>query len=166
MPKGVYPRLYHKPVLQRFNEKWISEPYSGCWLWIGSTNKNGYGKLGVEGGKTISAHRTAWLLLKGNIPDGLCVLHRCDTRACVNPEHLFLGTKLDNTKDAISKGRHNPSGGDWSVGEQCSWHKLTSSQVIDIRRDSRKYKELAKAYGVSLGTINAIRQRRNWKHLP
>lgn len=165
MPTGIYPRLYHKPVLQRFNEKWIPEPYSGCWLWTGSTSPNGYGKLGIEGGKTIYAHRTAWLLLKGNIPDGLCVLHRCDTRACVNPDHLFLGTKLDNTRDAISKGRHSHGPG-WPLGEQHPSHKLTASQVIEIRRDGRKYKELAKAYGVSLATINAIRQRRKWRHLP
>ena len=77
-----------------------------CHLWTGSTTGPGYGQIG--GGKkgvVLLAHRVAWELAHGPIPDGMCVLHKCDVRACVNPTHLFLGTKKDNTHDMLRKGR-------------------------------------------------------------
>lgn len=79
----------------------------GCWLWTAST-KNGYGQinLGRRGRDRIRyAHRLMWLLVRGRIPRGLCVLHACDTRTCVRPRHLFLGTKRTNSQDMVAKGR-------------------------------------------------------------
>ncbi|KKK76925.1 hypothetical protein LCGC14_2858760 [marine sediment metagenome] len=89
---------------ERFNEKWIPVTETGCWLWMAHKNPNGYGTLRVDS-VDFPAHRYSWMLHKGRIPEGLCVLHKCDTPLCVNPEHLWLGTKKDNTHDAIKKGR-------------------------------------------------------------
>lgn len=77
----------------------------GCWLWTASTRKNGYGWFGGLDISETFAHRCSWIYTFGAIPDGLCVLHRCDNPPCVRPDHLFLGTQYDNIKDMISKGR-------------------------------------------------------------
>lgn len=84
----------------------------GCWLWTGSTNHNGYGKLWVmnaDGTRSkVRAHRLSYELHKGPIPKGVLVLHRCDNRTCTNPDHLYLGTHWDNAYDAVKRGRiHN-----------------------------------------------------------
>jgi hypothetical protein len=92
----------------RFWAKATPEPNSGCWLWTASLRPNGYGMFGIAAGSVQSAHRVAWELVNGPIPDGLHVLHRCDVRACVNPSHLFLGTRFDNMQDMIAKGRWKP----------------------------------------------------------
>lgn len=88
-------------------ERYVPEPNTGCWLWLSGTN-NGYGILSlyeVYGRRTVLAHRASWEFHRGPIPEGLCVLHRCDTPPCINPAHLFLGTIADNTHDMIAKGR-------------------------------------------------------------
>ena len=82
---------------------------SGCWNWTGAIHRNGYGKFGRRDGdrqRTDGAHRVAWEVLIGPIPDGLHVLHKCDNPCCINPEHLFVGTNQDNVDDMMAKGRH------------------------------------------------------------
>ena len=90
--------------LDRFMAMVSPEPNTGCWLWLGSARPNGYG-LFFLGGKTVGAHRAAWMLVRGPIPSGLFACHHCDVPACVNPAHLFLGTAKDNAADMDSKGR-------------------------------------------------------------
>jgi hypothetical protein len=85
-----------------------------CWLWMASRFAGGYGRIDVNKHSKV-AHRVAWGLVKGDIPDGLLALHRCDNPPCVNPDHLFLGTHKDNTQDALSKGR-------FAVGDRNAFH--------------------------------------------
>jgi len=99
----------HQSLRERFEANYIPEPNSGCFLWTASVHvRTGYGKIGLNK-HSILAHRAAWMLYRGEIPEGLCVLHRCDVRSCVRPEHLFLGTRASNFQDMVAKGRYrNP----------------------------------------------------------
>lgn len=101
---GWYKGYVHKPLRQRFNEKWRQAP-SGCWQWTGAKLK-GYGLIRVKSGEPPRrAHRVSWQLFRGPIPAGLHVLHWCDNPSCVQPFHLFLGTHQDNMRDRDAKGR-------------------------------------------------------------
>lgn len=101
-----------KDLASRFEEMFIPEPNSGCWLWFGATVPDGYGSFGIATNKTEKAHRVSWKLHKGPIPPDKHVLHTCDNRCCVNPDHLWLGTNEDNVADRVLKGRsyHPPKG--------------------------------------------------------
>lgn len=93
-----------KPLAERF---WrLVRKSEGCWLWVGKIEASGYGRIWIEGLKQEGAHRVSWELHNGPITDGLFVLHRCDVKTCVNPEHLFLGTQLDNMRDRLAKGKY------------------------------------------------------------
>jgi HNH endonuclease len=89
---------------ERFWKKVDKRTKTECWLWLAALNY-GYGFFSPKTGRTVYAHRFVWELVNGPIPHGLCVLHKCDVRSCVNPNHLFLGTNQDNTTDAKRKGR-------------------------------------------------------------
>jgi hypothetical protein len=144
-----------------FNERYTPEPMSGCWLWEEHTDKYGYGQLRYNG-RQYAAHRLSWILHRGDIPSGQCVLHRCDTPTCVNPNHLFLGTHLDNARDREWKGRGNQSE---RAGERNSQAKLTETDVKAIRLDTRTYAIIAKDYGISPTQVGNIRRKTRWRHL-
>lgn len=93
-----------KDKLAKFESRIERIPESGCWLWTGLLSNVGYGKIGV-GTKTESTHRHSYEMFIGEIPKGMQVLHRCDIRCCVNPNHLYLGTQSDNIRDMYAKGR-------------------------------------------------------------
>jgi len=134
-----------------------------CWLWNAGKTPNGYGHLKVNQVQYL-AHRYSWLLHKGEIPDGLCVLHKCDVKECVNPDHLWLGTKGDNWRDCIAKGRHNPG----AKGERCWKAKLTTVQVRSIRQRylvEHNQSALAREFGVTSGTICRIVNNTGWKSI-
>jgi hypothetical protein len=94
------------PIKDRLLRKIVINEYTDCWEWQGGKNNVGYGLIRDEHGMRTT-HRVSYELYKGNIPKNLCVLHSCDNPKCVNPEHLRLGTRKDNTQDMISKGRTN-----------------------------------------------------------
>jgi len=134
---------------------------SGCWIWTGPKGPepgHNYGKL-MWHNKYMRAHRVAYELMVGPIPEGLCVLHSCDNPLCVNPNHLFLGTQLDNIRDRDAKGRA-PS------VESCSHPKLTWAEVDDIRaryaKGSITQRELASEHHVHISTISLIVRYLRW----
>lgn len=132
-----------------------------CWEWTRVSLNRGYGILrwGRDSKKAL-AHRISYSLAHPDWDWRDCVLHRCDNRLCVNPDHLFLGTRSDNQRDMVEKGR--------SVnlrGEQHGMAKLTAEQVLEIRTSPIGAKGWAKRYGVKRSIILAIRKRESWKHL-
>lgn len=138
----------------------------GCWEWQGATGKNGYGYMRMPMIGARPAHRLAWEFANGAIPDGLFVLHSCDNRACVNPEHLWLGTNKDNLRDAKTKGRCR---GGLFQGELHCMAKLSREQAQAIRaaRDNNGAIQcLADQYGITYSHAKDIAAGRSWKHLP
>lgn len=161
-PKG--PKI--KPIAERFWAKVnIPDDHEKCWEWQGSKDGNGYGSLIIRKKMIqvrLTTHRISWEIAYGEIPEGLCVCHKCDNRKCVNPNHLFLGTNLDNIRDKIQKGRQ-------PVGEKVPNHKLTSEQVRLIRQEyasgQKGQRKLAKEFGVDKTTIKNIVHRTTWKEV-
>lgn len=143
--------------MQDFEDKFIPEPNSGCWLWLFGSFSSGYGCLRV--GSTVwYAHRLSWTLYKGPIPVGVCVLHKCDTRLCVNPQHLFLGSKGDNNADRASKDRS-------ATGERHGRSVLTTEDVAYIRTQfgKKSLRAIAREMGVSKIPIQQIYHGLTWK---
>lgn len=133
-----------------------------CWLWTASRWDNGYGRLNVHGEDT-PAHRFSWQLHRGEIPDKLWVLHKCDVRQCVNPAHLFLGTPKDNMVDKCEKGRHRVA-----RGRQQSAAKLDEIKVVEIRLARLAGKldsESAEKYDISPALVSKVCRRKAWKHV-
>lgn len=147
--------------LERFQEKVLQKNDRGCAEWNGSKYPSGYGSFWFEGRVQV-ASRVAWLLFRGPIPDGLWVLHECDNPPCVNPDHLFLGTRQDNVDDMDSKGRRASL-----PGELNPKSKLTAKDVVAIRELSgtKSQRELAAKYGVTKTAIRLIQQGKNWSHV-
>lgn len=151
------------PLDQRFFALVGRKTESGCILWAGSFNHKGYGQIRItEKDMPNGAHRIAYQLMVGPIPDGLHVLHHCDNRACINPVHLFLGTNLDNMNDKISKGRQ-------TRGEENGGAKLTAEKVREIRARYALGKEsmvrIAKDYKIHYYTVHMVVRRKRWQHV-
>lgn len=149
----------------------VKEP-NGCWIWTGACSK-GYGQFSIRG-KHIYAHRFSWLLAHSEIPNGMSVLHTCDNPACVNSEHLWLGTHNDNMADMVRKGRQATGRrGGWHSysesppsGEQNGNAKLCREEVVEIRGlyadGGHSMQELGDEYGVSKHQIFLIVRNRSW----
>lgn len=151
---------------------------SPCWIWVGSRNGAGYGTF-WDGNWYTMAHKFSYLIHYGKAKDGQIICHECDNPPCINPEHLFSGTLKDNTQDMIKKGRLNPPIGfrhraytkpeTILMGEKSPASKLTDKEVIEIRERYKaggiSTRKIAKIYGVTGGTIQAIIKRKTWKHI-
>ncbi len=147
----------------------------GCWLFKGAA-KSRYGRIQFRDRLDL-AHRVAWILTYGEIPDGMWVLHKCDVPKCVRPDHLFLGTPKENVEDMMAKGRHYHGDEQWTRkhpervprGEEMVTSKLTEGQVRRIRdrfaAGGVSKNRLAREEGVSHPTIRRIIARKVWKHI-
>ncbi len=136
---------------------------NGCWEWKGHKIWSGYGLMSYkEGSKAV--HRVAYTVWKGDIPKGKYVLHKCDNRACINPDHLFLGTHLDNMNDMKEKNRQ-----DKRPGELHHVNKMKNEDILEIRKLWDLGKEtqagLARKYKVSVSCIHNIVRRKAWNHI-
>lgn len=135
-----------------------------CWNWTGSKT-NGYGEMRIKN-VNHRAHRLAWELTHGPIPDGLVICHHCDNPACCNPAHLFVGSHADNVADKVRKGRGRCGA---LRGEDAPWAKLTADQVRAIRAEYEAggvtQVALGKRYGVDHTLISLIVRRKKWSHL-
>lgn len=155
---------------QRLLERRRIDPDTGCWLWDGSLDSKGYGQIKVGGrrGKLWRVHRLAAVVFLGFDGDSAVqVLHKCDTPACFNPDHLFLGTISDNVRDMYVKGRRSYQG--YARGEKVGGSKLTPDLVLEIRRRlslGETQRSIAKAFGIHQTTVRDIKSRHIWAHVP
>ena len=163
-------RLHLEPLPEPAERFWakvnkngpVHPTFGPCWVWIAGKFRHGYGAIAIAG-RLRKAHRFSWELHFGPIPDGLCVLHRCDNPSCVNPDHLFLGTDADNMADRDQKGRQAKG--------QRHLAKLTEDQVREIRRRYQRDSAisgstaLAREFGTSHQTILRVVKNHCWKHV-
>lgn len=144
----------------RFESKFEKINDEQCWYWLASTAGNGYGQIKLTGQrKQIYAHRVSYLLYKGEIPENMEVCHKCDDPLCVNPNHLFLGTRADNAQDMKQKGRS-------TAGEKSGTAKLNENDVKDIRVMLLKgvsQIKIAGLFGISQIQISRINTGKQWK---
>lgn len=168
---------------QRFWARVAITTLVGCWEWTGHrVDRYGRINLGPRFHPTSQlTHRVAWMLAHGRrvVPTGLCVCHSCDNGFCCNPEHLFLGTQLDNVRDRDVKGRQRSARGDEHYARREPWRlsrgeghykaKLTEGIVLEIRRRFKKgeaKKALAREFGLAPISVSRIVDGRAWNHLP
>ena len=151
-----------KSLKQRFDEKYIIDESTGCWNWKKTSGRR-YGSMWLDD-KRQQAHRASWQLHIGEIPEGLCVLHKCDNTKCVNPNHLFLGTQTDNMQDMVKKGRRNENN-KAKPGELHHNAKLNLIDVINIRAMSHDIKidDLVGMFDVKKEQIRRIATAERWR---
>ena len=152
--------MFDDNFMKRFFEKVdFTENLTTCWIWTACLNSKGYGLISINGELKL-AHRISFMLKNGEIPKGMVIMHTCDNRKCVNPEHLRMGTIGDNNKDMVEKGRQ-------AKGEKNGRAKLTYKQVECIRKlyadGDHSYKYLAHYFGVSRWAIGSIIKEEFWK---
>lgn len=152
----------HIRALRRISKR------GACWEYLGTKTKGGYGLISdsSNGRKhTVLAHRAVFIALNGPVPEGLIVMHTCDNRACINPEHLAAGTQKENIADMMRKHRAPTS---TLPGEMNGNAKLDSAGVLDIRKrisNGERIINIASEYGVSAAYLYALKRREKWKHI-
>ena len=147
---------------ERFWSKVDRGDGQGCWLWTGVKSKWGYGQFSFDR-RMVQAHRFAYQCSTGVVPEGLCVLHRCDTPACVRPDHLFVGTNAENVADKVAKGRQSSM-----KGTRHPLAKLTDEQVRAIRvRHARGHRQvdIATDFGIAQTSVSSIVRGTTWAHV-
>jgi hypothetical protein len=139
----------------RFIDKVVPEPNSGCWLWMGYLNAEGYSIFRI-GDSPKRGYRISYEHFKGPAA-GLVIRHKCDTRCCVNPDHLLAGTAADNMADMVARGRHSRGSRHWSrTNPELMFRKLTDADVAEIRTRKMSSSAYAERYGVHCRYITSI----------
>lgn len=132
-------------IIDRFMDKISPEPNSGCWLWDGCMDREGYGHFKIKGIQN-RAHRVSYELFCDSIEENKVICHKCDTPSCVNPEHLFKGTLKDNAQDRVKKKRFGHT------------NKIISEEIKQkIKQETITVKDIAKKYNINLRTVKRIR---------
>jgi hypothetical protein len=147
--------------LRKSPHDYLVDPVTGCWNWQLAKDRRGYGRRRFNGRSGRPAHRAAYEIANGPIPDGMCVCHRCDNPSCVNPDHLFIGTYADNNHDRDRKG-HQVS----LVGEASRAAVITSDQAREIRRrcaEGERQASVARDLGVSKTVVWGVVHRKTWR---
>lgn len=154
-----YMRVYRHGDVSAFRPNALSdtdrfmalvEKDGDCWMWTGTITNAGYGRFWLRG-KNVSAHRASIVLFGEGIELGQCALHKCDTRKCVNPDHLYVGTHKENMRDRQVRGR--------------AGKKLTGEVAKAIRLDGRSYRKIAADYGIGSTTVQSIKEGKIWKYV-
>lgn len=163
----IYRGSFSKRFWFRVNKNGPTQPHmkTCCWVWVGRLETNGYARVKIEGRrKQIGVHRASWMLTNGSIPEGLQVLHRCDTRSCVRPDHLFTGTQKENLADMRAKGRDDPVRGER--------HGRSKVAEIDIRAIHRLWyekkmtqRQIAEEFGLHYVYVNKVLKGHKWAHI-
>jgi len=149
-------------TIDRFNDKYIPVTECGCWVWLGAIRgENNYGAMRINK-RTIGAHRVSYMIHHGNIPDEMQVLHKCDNRLCVNPEHLYAGNQKQNIRDMYNRGRNVYTG---NKGTKHPSSKITEDIVIEIRLSKLSEKELCEKYKLSRSHVSRIINNKSWRHI-
>lgn len=157
--------MYSKSL---FEKKFVADENTGCWVWVASIGQYGYGQLGWKEGESMKwgrAHRVAYELYVGPVPKGVHVLHRCDNRRCVNPDHLFLGNHAENMRDMAAKGRRKGI----AFGARNGNAKLIDADVLEIRSSYHRgtlQRVIAQRFGVSRATVSRVIATWKFRHSP
>lgn len=146
------------PAEKRFHTKYSIDE-KGCWIWNAQSTKFRACTFWFRK-ERMTAYRASYIMHKGEIPEGLVVRHKCDVPACVNPEHLELGTQVENCADKVLRGRCNVRFGSTHTNTS-----LTEKDVLEIRASLESRKALALRYGIHYMTITDIIVKKTWKHI-
>jgi hypothetical protein len=152
----------YQSVLKKFEDKFTRRGQRSCWPWHATRTAKGYGRVNIQRTYFL-AHRVAYVLYKGPIPDGVgfhgtCLLHRCDNPECVNPNHMFFGTVEENNNDMARKNRS-------AYGVRANTAKLDDEKVRAIRTSSATVASIARMYGVGWSCVHKIRERETWRRV-
>lgn len=164
LPQG-FSNTFHERFWEKVdrNGPMVRPELGPCWRWNGYIGKNGYGQIqrGIRGAGFMNSHVAVWLLTHKSLPpQGMCVCHSCDNRACVNPAHLWLGTDADNNRDMRVKGRAKHVTGEDHGGARLTWTQIREARALF--KAGHKIADIARRYGMHRGNMCRIVHNRNW----